>query len=213
MARSGPDYNITIGFSTTKLRISGLIRWITGSSCSHTFIAFDDQSLKMRMVMQAESWGYELRPWNRWQRSNILVAEFKPVGPKLDDALCKLARRLGTKFDYRSFLIIGIKSIFTSWYKNRFSLSPSRDPWKLTCSEAVVRFLKYGHYATASGLDPETTGPGELLREIIQNRKEFRAVYVNNHYLMFDREVRRAPSRYAVGEKKRRDDEIENRRR
>ena len=205
MARSGPDYNITVGFSTTRLKISGLIRWITGSSCSHTFIAFDDQTLKMRMVMQAESWGYELRPWNRWQRGNVLVAEFRPAGPRLDEALRALARRLGTKFDYRSFLIIGIKSIFASWYRNRFSLSPERDPWKLTCSEAVVRFLKHGRYAAVAGLDPETTSPGELLRAIIQNPKEFKAVYVNTRYLMYDRMVRRAPHQYAVVDRKKKE--------
>ena len=202
MAAIERDFNITIGFSTTKLFVSRFIRRITGSSCSHAFIAFNDASLKMRMVMQAESWGYELRPWNRWQRGNILVAEFRPTGPKLDDALRKLARRLGTKFDYRSFVIIGIKSIFTSWYRNRFSLSPERDPWKLTCSEAVIRFLNFGRYRTVRDLDPETTSPGELLRALLMNRKEFKPVYTNTHYLLYDRVMRSTPSRYAVKKEK-----------
>jgi hypothetical protein len=179
--------SITIGFSTTRLFISGLIRWATRSSCSHAFIAFYDRDLNMRMVMQAQSWGFELRPWNRWKRENILVAEFRPASNHLDQSLCNIAHRLGTKFNYRSAVLIGIRSLFSSWYKNRFTLNINQSPWKLTCSEAVIRFLHTARYKTVRGLDPETTSPGRLLREILQNKDEFKPVHLNKNYLIFDR--------------------------
>jgi hypothetical protein len=182
-------HNITIGFSTTKKLSSRFIRWATNSSCSHTFIAFDDTALNMRMVMHAEAWGYELQPWRRWIRRNILVAEFIPVGRSLDGALHAIAKSLGVRFDVRSAIIIGIKSKLTFWYKSRFSLDLNRSPWKLTCSEAVVRFLDYGGYSAARGLNPENTSPGELLDKIIRDQKEFRVYYLYKRYMKFDKNI------------------------
>jgi hypothetical protein len=189
MTNSAPALNITVGFSTTRLLTSRLIRWATRSSCSHAFIAFDDRALRMRMVMQAASWGYELRPWKRWIRENLLVAEFAPQGPRLDEALRLIADRLGSRFDFKSALRTGIKGKFDLWHKSRFSLNLNRSPWKLTCSEAVVRFLKFGKYGTADNLDPETTSPGELLERILGNEDEFRALYLCHYYLRFDRKL------------------------
>ena len=182
--------NITVGFSTTRLFISGIIRWATRSSCSHAFVAFYDRDLDMRMVMQAQSWGFELRPWKRWIRENILVAEFRPCSGSTDRALQALAHRLGTKFNYRSAIIIGVKSLVSSWYKNRFTLDINQSPWKLTCSEAVIRLLRTAHYQTVSRLDPETTSPGRLLREILNNKKEFKPLHLNSKFLEFDRALR-----------------------
>lgn len=187
---------ITIGFSTTRQASSRFIRWITASACSHSFIAFDDSVLGQRMVMQAQSWGFELRPWNRWLRENILVAEFAPVAGPLDGALASLAERLGTKFNYRSAIFIGIKSLLSSWHKNRFTLNINRSPWKLTCSESVVRFLQYGSYQTTAFLDPETTSPGLLLREVMRNPDEFKPLNINARYLLFDRNIRKSPDSY-----------------
>ena len=189
-------HNITIGFSTTRQVSSRFIRWITGSSCSHAFVAFYDSVLDQRMVMQAQSWGFELRPWNRWLRENILVAEFDPVAGPLDGALVSLAERLGTKFNFRSAIFIGIKSLLSSWYKNRFTLNINRSPWKLTCSESVVRFLQYGSYQTTAFLDPETTSPGLLLREVMRNPDEFKPLNIKARYLLFDRNIRKSPGSY-----------------
>jgi hypothetical protein len=189
-------HDITVGFSTTRQFSSRFIRWITASSCSHAFIAFNDSALKLRMVMQAQSWGYELRPWNRWLRENILVAEFRPVAGPLDSALSDMAARLGTKFNYKSAIMIGIKSLLSSWYRNRFTLNINRSPWKLTCSESVVRFLQFGGYRTAADLDPETTSPGLLLRKIMRSRDEFNPIAVNARYVLYDRSIRRSPEIY-----------------
>jgi hypothetical protein len=187
-------FNITIGFSTTKQLSSWFIRWITNSSCSHAFISFDDTALNMRMVMHAEAWGYELQPWRRWIKKNILVAEFTPIGHSLDRALHSIAESLGIRFDVRSAIIIGIKSKLSFWYKSRFSLNINRSPWKLTCSEAVVRFLDYGGYNAVRRLNPENTSPGELLDKIIRDKEEFRAFYLYKRYLKFDKKIIIPPS-------------------
>ncbi len=184
------DYQITIGFSTTDLFISRFIRWITDSACSHAFIAFTDHALNMRMVMQAESWGFELRPWKRWLKNNTLVAEFEPVAGDLEEALLYLANSLGTKFDYRSALYIGLRSKFRLWKKSRFTLNPNFSPTKLTCAEAVTRFLQRGGYRAVAGLNPEITGPDLLLQKVLQGKDEFQPVYINRSFLKYDSTIR-----------------------
>jgi hypothetical protein len=196
MASLKINCNITIGFSTTRLLSSRIIRWATQSSCSHAFIAFDDRALNMRMIMQAESWGYELRPWDRWIRHNTLVAEFRPKGPPLENALQELAQHLGSKFDYRSAFIIGVKSLIQSWSRNRFTLNLNQSPWKLTCSEAVVRFLQHGNYTSIKRWDPETSSPGGLLKAVLENMHEFEARYLKLRYLKFDRALQINPNNY-----------------
>ena len=184
------SYNITIGFSTTKQPISKIIRWFTGSACTHAFIAFHDGSLNMRVVMQAEAWGFELRPWKRWRKSNILVAEYEPVAHPLGKSLFYLSRLLGANFDFRSAVLLGIKYWLLRWFKTGFTLNPNYSPKKLMCSEAVIRFLVKGKYKTIKHLNPELTSPGELLGTVMES-KEFKKIYLNKDYLVFDRKLKK----------------------
>ena len=67
----------------------------------------------MRMVMQAEAWGYDLQPWRRWYKENILVAEFTPSGPPPRWGVCPdyhaLSNRGSMMFPFE-INIIGEKS-------------------------------------------------------------------------------------------------------
>lgn len=187
-------HDITIGFSTTKNYLSRLIRRVTASPCSHAFIVFTDSSLKMRMVMQAEAWGFEVRPLKRWIENNILVAEFKPVttGGRLEKPLYKIAGYLGVKYDYENAFFSGLKSLLERWHKSRFTLKLARSPHKLMCSEAVTRFLAYAKFEAVKGLDPESTSPGELLKILLNSPREFKRIYLNEKYIKYDREIKAA---------------------
>ena len=184
------SYNITIGFSTTKQPISKIIRWFTGSACTHTFVSFHDASLKMRVVIQAEAWGFELRPWKSWRNNNILVAEYEPIKQSLDKSLLYLAKLLGANFDFRSAILLGIKYWLFRWFKTGFTLNPNYSPKKLMCSEAVIRFLLKGKYKSIKHLNPELTSPGELLGLVMES-EEFKKVYLNKDYLEFDRKLKK----------------------
>lgn len=161
--------DITIGFSTTNKWISRLIRWVTRGRVSHAWIAFYDHCLDTRLVMQAESWGYEVRPWARWQRENILVAEYRPQD-QLDESLRWIATSLGVKYDWTSALFAGLRRWLGRWIRGRFN-----SPKKLMCAEAVIRFLHHGGSTAIAGLDPETTTPARLL-SIVNAAPEFRKV-------------------------------------
>ncbi len=185
-----PDLNITIGFSTQNNLSSRLIRWITQSPCSHSFIAFDDSALRMRLIMQAKAWGFELRPLKRWLNKNLVVAEFKPMAQPLEGALLAIAELLGTKFDYRSGIVVLLVSLFVRWTKSRFSLKVNSSPSKLICSEAVIRLLKMADYKAVRDLNPEITSPGALLRVVMGNPDEFELSNRNTTYLSYDRKLR-----------------------
>lgn len=122
----------------------------------------------MRLVMQAESWGFEVRPWKRWIKENKIVAEFLPIGPPLDKSLKWIATYLGARYDFKAAALVGFWRLFGRWIKGKFS-----DPSRLMCSEGVIRFLQYGGYTSVRWLDPETTSPGLLLK-ILLSSGEFR---------------------------------------
>jgi len=155
---------ITIGFSTTNKLISRFIRWITRSPVSHAWIAFDDHCLQTRLVMQAESWGYEVRPWKRWKRENTLVAEFEPTGPPLEENLVWIAQFLGAKYDYRSAIWSGLWRWFGRWVRGKF-----HTPGKLMCAEATIRFLLHRElYSSLAHFDPEVTNPKRLMDRVFE---------------------------------------------
>lgn len=157
--------SVTVGFSTTSKWLSRLIRLFTKSRVSHAWIGYYDETLDKRMVMQAEAWGYEVRPWSRWMKQNRRVAEFIVPSPeRARAALRGISAFLGVKYDYTAALWLAVKR----WW-GRFLKRPHHDPGKLMCSEAVVRFLQLGGYPVAADLDPETTSPGELLIRVEQD--------------------------------------------
>lgn len=164
--------DITIGFSTTNKFLSRTIRWITRAPCSHAWFAFDDATLGIRLVMQAEWWGYEVRPWTRWLKENRLVAEFDPVDLEFAPAVQAMAQELGTRYDWGSAAWVGVKGWVRRWFHSGLTVRPSRTPHQLMCSEAVVRLLMHAGYQFAPGLDPELVSPGDLLG-ILQKSAQF----------------------------------------
>lgn len=170
--------NVTIGFSTTNKWASRFIRWITRSPCSHAFIVFDTPTFG-RVVMQAEVWGYEIRPWPLWQAQNILMAEFALIGPDLEPSIVELAPKyLGRKYDWRGAALAGLWRWFGRWIRGKF-----RSPYTLMCSEAAIRVLQHGGYSSVEHFDPEVTSPKRLLVRVLEMatryKREFKAKYLH----------------------------------
>ena len=169
-------FEVTIGFSTTNRIASRLIRWLTRAPCSHAWVAFYDAALGLRMVMQAEWWGFELRPWTRWVHENILVAEYQVMGLDMAAPLRTLAQELGSDYDFKSALWVGLRGWFHRWVRARLTLRPSRTPHKLMCSEAVTQLLLWAGAPLPNGIDPELVSPGDLLRLVDGMPSFFRKV-------------------------------------
>ena len=165
------DLQVTIGFSTTNKLLSRIIRWVTRGKVSHAWISFYDHCLGMRLVMQAEAWGFEVRPLERWRKENILVSEYGlKHDESLDNSIRWIADSLGTKYDWAAALFAGIRRWLGIWIRSGLT-----SPKKLMCSEAVIRFLEHAGFSAAKGLDPETTPPAKLL-EVVSSSDEFVAL-------------------------------------
>lgn len=165
--------DIRVGFSTTNTLLSKLIRWVTGGRASHAWISFYDPCIQQRLVIQAESWGLELRRWSIWSKENILVSEFVPNGPDLTDSLIYLIDNyLNAKYDWKASLLLGVLNALKRWFsikiKSRFT-----NPKKLMCAEAVIRFLQHTDYKSMKNIDPEITSPALLMKILQENKDEF----------------------------------------
>jgi hypothetical protein len=161
------ESDITIGFSTTNKWRSRLIRLITRSKVSHAWISFYDATLKQRMIMQAETWGYEVRPFNRWVKENTWVSEFKIPQINTVEALHYIASYLGSDYDYKACFYTMIRRWISKKRKN-----PLDSPNKLMCSESVVRFLDYAEILKEDEFFPDLTSP-EMLLVYSNNRNDF----------------------------------------
>lgn len=167
---------IVIGFSTTKKIISRIIRWISKSKVSHAWIGFYDETLEMKMVMQAEMTGYEVIPISRWKRKNILKYVFTSDSLPLHDGLLYIAKYLGVEYDFLSALKTGLKR----WFKKLFK-RPLQSPKKLMCSESVTLALQKAGAKCVYNVNTEMISPGELLK-LVEGSKEFRSVKWPENY-------------------------------
>lgn len=165
--------NITVGFSTTDKLISRFIRFITRAKVSHAWVSFYDSCLDTRLIMQAEAWGYEVRPVARWEKENTLVSEFLVLSDNsLDGDLRWVAGYLGVKYDWVSAVLSGLGRV-GNWVKKLFKGGVFGNPRRFMCSEATIRFLQHAKIACVQGLDPETTTPAQLLA-LVSKSGEFK---------------------------------------
>jgi hypothetical protein len=109
------------------------------------------------MVMQAEAWGFETRPWMRWLQENKWVAEYVVDSSRAADALKALAKFLGSDYDWLSAAWVGLKRWLARWRAR-----PMSSPTKLMCSEAQLRYLQFVGVELGS-LNVETTSPMEAM--------------------------------------------------
>lgn len=156
---------ISIGFSTTNKIVSRLIRWLTKSTVSHSFIVFDWMGRKM--VLEAGFSGVGIIPLNRFiADGNEIVEIIDLPGVNLDDLLPALDD-MGEKYDFGG-LLGGIFPIIGKWFKQKW-----HNPWNNTkalfCSELIVTWLQSIGFEPASNLVAEDVSPDRLLKFLKEN--------------------------------------------
>ena len=166
------DASVWVGFSTTRKWQSAVIRWITRAPASHAWISFWDETLRQRLVLEAETVGYRAILWDRWVRKNKLVKAFEAADDGLDmlEGVRWAATHLSDRYDYRSAAVVAFAKLF-----RRRIRSPWRSAKSLMCSEAVAKALVKGGFVFDQGIDLETISPGDLMR-IVEESGQFRRV-------------------------------------
>ncbi len=172
---------VFVGFSTPRLwnPLSALIRAMTHSRVSHTFLLVEDPAFELRLVLEAHSTGFRLVSFTRFVKDNKVIALVKPSHP-VEPGLPQAGEWLGEKFD-----VLGLFGIFLTFLARYVRQRPWKNPFPtpsaLFCSEVVIKTLKAAGYPGSGTLGDETTTPGEVLaffeRDpdcVISRRKELK---------------------------------------
>lgn len=158
--------SICVCLSTSTGWFSKLIRWVTRSKVSHSFLTFRDETLDKVFVMEANGRGFMLVPWDEWKQHNQLVLRYslRTNASAQMSSLRKLAEMLGAEYDYISLLGYALRR-FVKRMRN-----PLAKASKLICSEAVARFLYFTNDpALAKFAEFETWLPEDILKEAAAN--------------------------------------------
>jgi len=157
-----------IGFSTSPTwnPLSGLIRWVTGSTASHCYFVFFDETLGCEMVMEAH-WFFQCIEYSTWLTHNRVVAEFewrKPDGGSyVLDAVRHAKDWLGTGYDVAGLLGEAPVIIARRWLKMKLR-NMTQNSKAMFCSEACeTGLLQAGAPIPASAVQPHEASPGDLL--------------------------------------------------
>lgn len=180
------DLHITVGSSSGNSLFSKIIKYWTKSKISHFWLAFTIPIINERVVIGAEGHGVDWRTIEKFEKSNKIMLEFKPIGPNLNENLKWMIQTYsGAKYDYKGVGTAGIFIKFRllfrkigGWLLKNLS---SKD--KVFCSELIVRFLAHNNlYKAVEEHNPEITDAETLQKQCLIYDDEFRLIY--NHKLM-----------------------------
>lgn len=157
---------ISIGFSTSKLWISRLIRWATSARVSHTFLIIEAGDFGVPMVVQ-EAWnGFTLQTLEAFKHAgNDVLNVIDPRVP-LDAGLVGVAPLVGTSYGY--WQLVGAGFVRLMKVLGKKARNPFRSSRSLFCSELNTIVLQRSGYPGADALDPSDTSPEDLLEFLQQ---------------------------------------------
>ena len=151
---------IKIGFSTTNSIVSRAIRWFTKSAVSHCFILFEDSFLGCDLLLEASAGGFQVMRFDVFAAKNRVV-RLVPLSQPILYGVQEATRWLGDSYDYLG--LVGSAVMMVARWAKRKIKNPLHAPRSMFCSEAIVRALQTANYPGASGLDPASVTPEDLL--------------------------------------------------
>ena len=154
--------SIRIGFSTPKSfnPISWLVRKATGSTCSHVWFTFVDETCDLAVVLEAHELGYRLIPLSRFEKENNVVAIIQPR-VDMTDALRWSVHWLGTAYDFGGLL--GMTWVLIGRMLKKRWHNPAQNSHAMFCSEMAVTMLHRAGYPGSKALVAADTSPQDLL--------------------------------------------------
>lgn len=154
--------SVSVGFSYIKGNpLSWLIRVVTKAPCSHAFLVIDDSYFGVPMVLEADITGFSMTAYDRFKRSNTVVALLEPV-VSLDAATQAAFGALGEQYDFLG--LVGMAWVELGRFFHKIWKNPMSSGSAMFCSEAVVQqVLQPAKYPGAETLVPQDTAPADLL--------------------------------------------------
>lgn len=154
---------IKIGFSTHKNSfVSWLIRKITKSKASHSWILLDEEYFGTPIVMEAVGVeGFRMISLEVFKKQGNIIIDIVEPKISLEPGVTRAIHWLGEPYDreafFGAFFVMVGRWLRVNW-KNPFRSSRTQ-----FCSEAVVRILQASNYPGTEWMDPESTTPQDLI--------------------------------------------------
>ena len=147
---------VKIGFSTTNMFLSRLIRWVTRAKVSHVWFLIEMYG--KLFVLQADIGGITITPLSDYDKKWTII---EIVTPKQDIDLAPAWELLGQKYDYAGLL--GCAWVYIGrWLKKKWK-NPLASGHAMFCSEYIVDVLQADKYPNTQGLIPSSVSPEDLL--------------------------------------------------
>jgi hypothetical protein len=150
-----------IGFSTSNSVVSKIIRKLTKSKVSHTYIKC--QVERYDVVLHANQHGVEFDKYNDFDRKFEIVAEYdlKLTAEQEDAFMAYAIRQLDRSYDFlgvAGFMWVLLNRSFGRKVKNPFSNKSA-----YYCSELIICSLQAAQFVGSELFDKDLVTPEELL--------------------------------------------------
>jgi hypothetical protein len=152
---------IRIGFSTSRAWYSVLIRRVTRSRCSHTFLVVD--LLGVPMVLEEGPFGYFPSRRLADVPTDELVGLFLPHASqaRLEESVRASLSEVGQMYGY--LVLLGMAWVyFGRWLGKKFH-NPLKSGKSNICSERNCKVLQAAGEPGVASFDPSSTSPEDLL--------------------------------------------------
>jgi hypothetical protein len=150
---------VSLGFSTTNYPLSILIRWITKSKTSHTWLLVEENGKST--VYEAHLSGFRSIDWKSFKKSNKIIAT-KALNWDMSAGV-KLAQSWVGKKAYDLDELVGnVWVLIGKWLGRKFS-NPFHDCKELDCSQSMTLVLQKVKFPDSEKFVAYNTSPQDLL--------------------------------------------------
>ncbi len=169
---------VFVGFSTTDVFLSALIRKATGAQYSHAWLCHGSALWGGAWITQADyptvhSWTFEKAIFG-W--SKLMVYEVSPAFyADVRAAMLTSRRDFEEKFDIRGLLFMGIVTLVKKWTHRRIG-NWLAHPDELFCSEFVEEVLKATGQVPFRFWKPPESSPKQVYEACEKERPRFQKV-------------------------------------
>ncbi len=128
---------IAVGFSTSGMWFSKIIRACTRSKVSHCYIRIHDEFLKTTLILHVEQ-TVRVHRAQEFDQENMAIQEYIVDDDRLDESIVHNLRHLNKKFNWWDWF--GWFPLIKKWAKTKVK-APTHSFKKMICVDYVLRVL------------------------------------------------------------------------
>jgi len=170
---------ILLGFSTTGVWLSRLIRWATRAKYSHCWVRHGSEVWGGLWVTQADWPVVRTWPWRAASRSWTVKKLYRPRFD-IHPALARVRRDFEDPYDIAGLFGMVLVTIMLKWFKRRIK-NPLASPSGVFCSEFVAKILVEAKLPGTEHWDPQGMTPKQVEAYCAKHDELFEVLAEHNH--------------------------------